>query len=550
MTTPEMSNLPLQKPERAAVSSASLEMMRDKILSASLYAGSIFAALIFATNIITLRNTGNWYLMYLYIPALVSVFVSAIFRKIPYQIRAYGFIFAIYTVGMASLLTYGVSGTARSWLVVFPIITAILLGIKPGVNCVIISLASWGLTGLFMNLGIVPQPSLSEIQTSASTGAWITGAAAILGLSAISAISVGILLRNLEQSNEQESLLSERLEQERKHLEESVLDRTVDLSRRLVQIRTAAEISRAISGVLEHSDLLNTVVNLVQERFELYYAGVFLLDDQKEYAVLQAGTGVAGQKMVQQGHRLPLGGTSMIGWTCENRQPRIALDVGQDAAQFNNPYLPYTRSELALPLVSGDETLGAMTVQSTLPAAFDDNDITLLQGIADSLATAIQNARLFHQVNANLEEIQALHRQYLSGAWNPKAREKVKTYEYLGKFVPQQDGKIYPIQAPIKLRGQIIGRINLDCDHDLSEYERNLIEEIGNEAAVALENARLLEEIRERSQEEHMINDLTAQLTRSLSFDILLKTTVQELGRLPNVSQVSIRMDVPKQVEP
>ncbi|RPI88471.1 MAG: hypothetical protein EHM41_01240 [Chloroflexi bacterium] len=191
-----------------------------------------------------------------------------------------------------------------------------------------------------------------------------------------------------------------------------------------------------------------------------------------------------------------------------------------------------------------------MTVQSTMPAAFDDNDITLLQGIADSLATAIQNARLFHQVNTNLEEIQTLHRQYLSGVWNPKASEKIQTYEYLGKFGPLEGEKIYQIQTPIKLRDQIIGRITLDCDHELSEYEHNLIEEIGNEAAVALENARLLEEIRQRSQEEHMINDLTAQLTRSLSYDILLKTTVQELGRLPNVSQVSIRMDVPKQVEP
>src|SRR5690606_32185779 len=109
-----------------------------------------------------------------------------------------------------------------------------------------------------------------------------------------------------------------------------------------------------ISGVLEQDELLYLVVNLVKDRFELYYAGVFLLDDQNEYAVLRAGTGEAGQKLVAQQHRLAVGGTSMIGWACENRRPRIALDVGQDAVQFNNPFLPYTRSELALPLISGE----------------------------------------------------------------------------------------------------------------------------------------------------------------------------------------------------
>ncbi|MBI5568127.1 MAG: GAF domain-containing protein, partial [Chloroflexi bacterium] len=178
---------------------------------------------------------------------------------------------------------------------------------------------------------------------------------------------------------------------------------------RAVQLQTAAEVSRASSTILQLEELLNTVVELVRDNFNLYYVGTFLLDEQAEWAYLRAGTGEAGGKMLQAHHRLRVDESSMIGWSIIHRQARIALDVGADAAHFDNPLLPSTRSEMALPLISRGRIIGAATIQSTRPAAFTTDDITILQTMADQITTAVENARLFEQAQLTVRQMSALN---------------------------------------------------------------------------------------------------------------------------------------------
>ncbi len=175
-------------------------------------------------------------------------------------------------------------------------------------------------------------------------------------------------------------------------------------------LQTAAEVSRAASSILNANELINTSVNLIRGQFDFYYVGLFLVDEAKEWAVLYAGTGEAGRIQLERKHRLKIGGESMIGWCIQNRQARIALDVGREAVRFQNPFLPDTHSEMALPLISRDEVIGALTVQSTEQGAFSAEDITLLQTMADQLANAIVNARLFAQTQKALSETEALYR--------------------------------------------------------------------------------------------------------------------------------------------
>ncbi len=192
-------------------------------------------------------------------------------------------------------------------------------------------------------------------------------------------------------------------------------------------LQTAAEVSRAASSILDIDHLINTSVNLIRDQFDFYYVGLFLVDEAKEWAVLRAGTGDAGRIQLERNHRLKIGGESMIGWSIANRKARIALDVGQEAVHFRNPILPDTHSEMALPLISRDEAIGALTVQSTKPAAFSDEDITLLQTMADHLANALANARLFETVaqarkeaETRLQETEALQQlsRNLAGTLN------------------------------------------------------------------------------------------------------------------------------------
>lgn len=184
---------------------------------------------------------------------------------------------------------------------------------------------------------------------------------------------------------------------------------------RLDRLQTAAEVSRAASSILDIDELIDTSVNLIRDQFDFYYVGMFLIDQLGDWAVLRAGTGEAGKIQLAKNHRLKVGGESMIGWSVKHRKARIALDVGEDAVHFQNPDLPDTHSELALPLISRDDVIGALTVQSVERNAFSQEDITMLQTMADQLANAIANAHLFENVaearreaEIRLQETQAL----------------------------------------------------------------------------------------------------------------------------------------------
>lgn len=183
------------------------------------------------------------------------------------------------------------------------------------------------------------------------------------------------------------------------------------LKRRHTQLQAAAEVSRVVSSILDPDQMAQRVVELSRERFELYYAGLFLVDrtgawtdEPAKWAVLRAGTGDAGQQMLKEEHKLEIGGTSMIGWCIAHRQARIALDVGQEAVRFENPKLPYTRSELALPLISRGDIIGALSIQSSQEAAFSQEDIIVFQTMADQLANALLNAQLYTQAQQEIAE--------------------------------------------------------------------------------------------------------------------------------------------------
>ncbi|HIQ01556.1 MAG TPA: GAF domain-containing protein, partial [Anaerolineales bacterium] len=211
--------------------------------------------------------------------------------------------------------------------------------------------------------------------------------------------------------------MAERLQASYTDLERQVAERTralqeanYALQRRAVQLEASFEVGRAITSIFDVDQLLRRTVELIRDRFGFYHAGIFLLDEAGEWAVLREATGEAGAQMKAQGHRLALGSTSMVGWTALHRQPRIALDVGEDAVHFANPLLPYTRSEMTLPLMVGGRLLGVLDVQSTEEAAFDEDDVRALQNMANQIAVAIENARRISEEAALLEATSPIYR--------------------------------------------------------------------------------------------------------------------------------------------
>jgi len=165
------------------------------------------------------------------------------------------------------------------------------------------------------------------------------------------------------------------------------------LQRRAIQLETSTEVGRVITSIFDVDQLLNQTVNLIRDRFGFYHAGIFLLDETGRWAVLKEATGRAGAQMKAQAHRLAVNDNSMVGWTAAHREARIALYADEDAIRFANPLLPHTRSEMTLPLMIGERTLGVLNVQSTEEAAFDEDDVRALQSMANQIAVAIENAR-------------------------------------------------------------------------------------------------------------------------------------------------------------
>jgi GAF domain-containing protein/HAMP domain-containing protein len=353
----------------------------------------------------------------------------------------------------------------------------------------------------------------------------------------------------------------ERLHQIFADLEKRVMERTQDLERRSNQVQVAAEVARDAATSQELDVLLNRAVNLVRDRFGFYHAGIFLLDEAREYAVLRAATGEAGQTMLERGHKLKVGQEGIVGYVSGTREPRISLDVGVDAVHFKNPILPETRSEMGLPLRAGDTVIGVLDVQSTQAAAFDQDDITILQIMADQLAVAIQNARLLKEAQENLQQMQMLYGLYNIDAWETlKNTRSVAGYQIDSsglRAIPmpvngesgkrEKPGEPAPISMPLEVRGRRIGVLEVwPGQEQVTSEEAGFIESISERISLALESARIFEETRSLAFREETLNQIISRFNQSLDFNTLVESALSQLWQMPNVSEVSVYVGPPE----
>lgn len=202
--------------------------------------------------------------------------------------------------------------------------------------------------------------------------------------------------------------MTERLRVQIETQEQIIAQRTAALRKQARQLEAVAHIGHAANSSLDLAALMMETANLVRNSFGFYHVSIFLVDEKNEYAVIRESTGEVGRILKEQGHKLAVGSESIVGWVTKERQLRIALDVGEDAVHFNNPLLPETRAEAALPLIAQDQLLGAIDVQSSDPDAFSPEDLASLQLMTDQLAAAIYNARLYGRAMQSQRETETL----------------------------------------------------------------------------------------------------------------------------------------------
>lgn len=335
-------------------------------------------------------------------------------------------------------------------------------------------------------------------------------------------------------------------------LEQKVALRTKDLEQRAYQLRAIVEVGRAVASLRNIDELLDTATKLISEQFDFYHVGIFILDPSGEYAVLRAANSSGGQRMLQRGHRLRVGQEGIVGFVTRYRQPRIAMDVGRDAVFFNNPDLPETRSEMALPLIASGNLLGALDVQSKQPAAFTNEDITILQALADQVAVTIENARLLAESQSALETVRRAYGELSRQSWERLLRDRQIGFSAgpMG-LLPLRDAakntemNLPTLQVPIQVRENTIGYITAHksiSGGEWKEDEVQLLQILSRQLSLTLEGARLLIDAQRRAHREQLVSGIIAQMRETLDIETILQNTLQQLGERFGIPDVEIRL--------
>lgn len=361
------------------------------------------------------------------------------------------------------------------------------------------------------------------------------------------------------------------------HLLEAMEER---VAARVRDVQATQEVSRFATTQRDVQSLMNSLVDLIVDVFSnIYHAQIFLLDQDEEYAVLRASTGKVGQTLLARGHRLAVGSVSVIGQVTEENRTVVTRDTTESETHHRNEFLPETRAELAIPLRIGKRLIGALDVQSKMSDSFTEDQVVVLQTMADQIAIAIENARLYQESLRQLETLRGAQREATGSAWreymnfrrqqaligHAGATSRAGTVAKTGMLSVRQqaimqerpvigeetDRHTIPFAVPIQLRGQTLGAVEWEVPADTFNTDKvQLAQELVNRLAVSLDNARLFQESNRAVNRERIVNEIAATLTAQTDIDEILQTAVQEVGRALGAPQVSINLRTSNHSQP
>lgn len=508
------------------------------------------------------------------------------------------------TVGLwilysAALFTADIRGSAP-WVILLILTWA--GGLLLGTRAAIWMAGSNAVLGLIVLLTTGADPTARPALAYSPTGVWFIFAVGFFAAAALAYISnfritsahKTAALAALSEADHRRSL-----DALQASLADQVELQTAELESQARRLQSVVNISREIGSILDTARLVETVVNRLSEEFELYYTGFFRLDPTGEWAVLQAGTGEPGRQMVARGHRIRVG-SGMIGWSIANGQLRVALDVGRDAVRLATSELPETRTEAAIPLRARGKILGALSVQSSRPQAFDEIEIDALISLADQVAIAYDNALRHEEAVRAIEESDRVREQVGRRAWQEFLQAsnthhvrysagRVSTVQppdeaWMADARRQALETGRPVQAisppggpsarrsvlflPIPIRGAGVGMMTLTKesglepaamttgDHrqngagiiDWHTEEISLLQNIVAQLGIALDSARLYEDTQRLAYREQLESEVTDRIRQSLDIQVVLRTAAEEIQRSLNLPDVAISLLPPEQM--
>jgi GAF domain-containing protein len=509
---------------------------------------------------------------WLYIGAYLVLLLLTVL-PVPSPLKAGALTSLIFSLGILGLTESGIRGDAAMFMLGAITIASLLFSWKTGWLVTALAMMSFIISGWMVISGTMILTS-NEV-TPGTMETWASGSTSVLLLATIIVNGIRLTQNEFDKAQQSAQSVLGALQIEKATLEQRVEKRTQDLAsanqvneHRAQMFQAIAQVTRAIISTQNLQDLLPQITQAISQYFGFYHVGIFLISTNKDYAVLSAANSEGGQKMLERNHKLRVGQVGIVGYVAGAGKPRIALDIGEDAVYFNNPDLPETRSEMALPLIqTGGQIIGVLDIQSIESNAFNREDIEILIALADQVSMAISNARLYEKTQKNLLESEMLYRRDMQIGWKkfihlqkiagvrrigmntsiykdsmelPGAKEVINS----GVTYVQND-KNSQITMPVKLRGEIVGILNVktDAERKWTDDQMDIITAIVERAALSIENSRLLSESRKAAEKERAISEISTKISANTQIEMILKTVVRELGNQIGDAQVSVEIE-------
>ena len=544
---------------------AQLGQWRERLTNSLFRAVLVLGVLVFVAETALNAEMRRWDLVGLMAGVYLIFAVLAFARRVSSSIRAGVLVFILYTMGALSLTQSGLGGEGRTLMLLTPLLALILLGIRAGVVMAGVCTLTLVAVGLLMGLGHWRprmEPSSTELLP------WLSAFAVYLLLAALMLIpagyAIGTLVANLGRALEEAQRRWREVRQLSRSLEQQVEERTARLARRSAQLEAAARVAREVAAIQDVEQLLQEAVGLISERFGLYHAGIFLMDQTGEWLVMKAASSGGGQRMVQRGYRVRVGGEDPVGRATVRRSPvrRTTSPPGIDD-------LPLTKAEVALPLIARERVIGVLDLHSVREDAFDEEEVAILQVMADQIALAIDNTRLLVESQKALERVRRYQVEETLRSWREALLRRGIRPAYLydqlsvrplppgetplpigrGSLPGRVTVHSYPdgrsvLVAPIRVYDRTIGVLSFEAHRTWGEDEIALVEAAVEQMGLALENARLLEETRRRAERERLVADITARVRASADVETILRTAVREIGAALGTDRTFVQVGV------
>lgn len=547
-----------------------LQHIRLHILNLLLVAGSVFGILVYFSNIFTLIRGEQWLTAGVQTALIVLAVFLTLFDRLGYQIRAVLFLTVMYALAMSDLIDDGLPGEGRLFLLGFTIIGFVLLKNRHAVIGLAISLISLVVVSVLMVRGILPQPEMTQFDSSMSTN-WITGIAVYVLMAALCLYALFAVLRGLQAGLEEQKKLAADLESERRNLETNIQARTAELQKRAAYMEITSQNGQTLSQLNQVDAILAAGARCFQEKLDYDEQVVYLLDENQQMMAARVWQGENSQQLTLE---YPMVTTAALGTFASlaiKGQPRLLRNHGDDAVYFRGP-VAIMNSAVVLPLVVSGAVTGYIVLFSAGYREISMGDLMLYQNLAGQIASSVERARLIALLEQSVEELKTSTRQATQHNWRAylKASRRKTSYRYnrdgiqsgvqeekeavealkIGKIVVTplettgpDSPKMVALAAPIILRGQPLGVIHLRMTGSTVPTDMmHMIEAVTKRLALALENARLVEEVQQRAEREAAVGVISSRVRSSNDIDGILKTAAQEIGRSLGVSEVIVQL--------